>query len=307
MGKETIYTKHAPVFVLWACRETGVLDALRRGDTDPESIAEETGITERAATIGLAALVDLGYAQAHDGTFRPTERLQVFDPETPVTDRGILPHRLDSLENYMNLPEVMKSGTVGDVSGRELRNYVGGMAVIGDSTVRAGVTAAERVHPRPRRVLDVGGGIGRFSREFSRRGANVTLLEAPEIVDIVRPHLGETDIELVAGDALEDLPGGFDLVFSSRLTVSFSPAENERYFENVYEALESGGTIVDMEYVRGRSDAAAMFAVHMLTMSETGNTYPPDRYHSWLDGAGFRDSSVSTIPGTDFQAIAGKP
>jgi SAM-dependent methyltransferase len=305
MSAGTIYAKHAPVFVLWACRETGVLEALRSGPTDAGELATAAGITERAADISLSALASLGYAECDGETYRATEDLDAFDPETPVTEKGILPHRIDSLENYIELPERMRTGEYPDASERELRNYVGGMAVIGDGAVRAGVTAAEHAHPRPQRVLDVGGGIGRFSREFARRGAAVTLFDAPAVIDIVRPHLDEPAVDPVAGDALESLPSGFDLAFCGRLTVSFSPTENRRLFENVYEALEPGGTIACFEYVRGRSDVADLFGFHMLTLSETGNTYTQEQYRTWLDGAGFVETTVDGVPGTDFQMIVG--
>jgi SAM-dependent methyltransferase len=305
MSKETIYAKHAPVFALWTCRETGVLAVLREGPTNVESVAEATGITERAADILLSTLSSLGYAEETDGQYTPAEQLDAFDPETPVTDRGILPHRIDSLENYIALPERLEEGASPEVSERKLRNYIGGMAAIGDAPVRAGVSAAEHAHPRPQRVLDVGGGIGRFAEEFASRGADVTLLDNPAVIETVRPHVDDA-VELVAGDALSSLPEGFDLAFCGRLTVSFSPSENERLFENVYEALDPGGTVVCMEYVRGRSDLADLFGFHMLTLAETGNTYTDSQYQEWLDAAGFVDAKVTEVPGTDFQAIVGQ-
>lgn len=305
MSKETIYSKHAPVFVLWACRETGVLDVLRDGPVDATELAARTGITERAADISLSALADLGYAESAGGRYQSTDRLDVFDPETPVTDRGILPHRIDSLENYIDLPERMRTGEYPDPSERELRNYVGGMAAVGEGTVRAGVTAAEHVHPRPGRVLDVGGGIGRFGREFARRGADVTLVDIPPVIETVRPHIDESEVELVSGDALESLPAGFDLAFCGRLTVSFSPEEAEQFFENVYDSLEPGGTVVCLEFVRGRSDIADLFGFHMLTLSGNGNTHTEDQYRSWLEGAGFVRPDLRDVPGTDFCAVVG--
>lgn len=305
-ASETIYAKHGPVFLLWACRETGVIEALLDGRSDPAAVAEETEISRRAAEIVLDALAALGYAETRDGECRPTERLEAFDPETPITERGMLPHRVDSFGLYTNLPTAMQTGERPDFTEEGLRNYVAGMGTIDERVVRAGVTAAERVHPRPERVVDVGGGIGRFGREFAARGADVTLVDNPGVIDIVRPHLEESDLELVAGDALESLPGGFDLAFCGRLTEGFSPEENEQLFEVVHDALEPGGTIACMDYVRGRSGVAELFAVHMLAMSDTGNTYTEDQYRSWLEGAGFVEPEVRDVPGTDFQVTTAR-
>lgn len=306
MGSETIYSKHAPLFAVWACRETGVVDALLDGVSESTAIAEETGITDRAADVVLRALLDLGFVEMQDDEYAPTDRLEVLDTERPVPEKGILPHRLDIFENYQALPTVMQTEAYPEVSDRERRNYVGGMAAIGEPVVRAAVSVAERAHPRPGCVLDVGGGIGRFGREFANRGADVTLVDTPAVVERVRPHLADSDIEVSQGDALASLPSGFDLTFCGRLTVSFSPAENERLFANVYDSLRPGGTAVCTEFLRGRSPVAPMFGVHMLAMSETGNTYDEEQYRSWLDRAGFEHPEITDVPGTDFCAVIGR-
>jgi ubiquinone/menaquinone biosynthesis C-methylase UbiE len=180
------------------------------------------------------------------------------------------------------------------------------MAVVPDTVVRSGVTVAEHAHPRPDRVLDVGGGPARFSREFARRGANVTLLDREGVIDIVRPSVAEEyGIDFVAGDATESLPQGFDLVFSGRMTVSLSLEEVQRYFGNAFDALEPGGTFVCMEHVRGRAEVAERFAAHMMSMAGSGNTKTEEQYRTRLDRAGFVDVAVRDVPDTDFQAMIG--
>ncbi|AUX09909.1 SAM-dependent methyltransferase [Halalkaliarchaeum desulfuricum] len=305
-ASDTIYARHAPVFVLWACRETGIVDTLLEAPREPTEVAETTGVTERAAAVALDALVALGFAEERNGEYRPTDRLSAFDPETPIEERGILPHRLDSLEKYLALPTAMKGGDRPGFSETGLENYAAGMASVDGSLLRAAVTATEHAHPRPDCVLDVGGGIGRFGTEFARRGAAVTLVDRPGVIELARQHLEGSDVEPVPGDALESLPDGFDLAFCGRLTVGFSPAENERLFENVYEALDAGGTVACLEYVSGRSSIAPMFAVHMLAMSETGGTYTEEQYHTWLGRAGFVDVDVRDVPGTDCQLVIGR-
>lgn len=301
----TIYSDHGTLFLLRACRETGVIDALLGEAKAPRAVAEETGITERAARTVLATLVDVGYASESDGEYRATERLRGFDPATPVAERGMLPHRLDILENYLSLPDILRTGKYPEPDATDLENYVAGMATIDERVVRSAVTAAEHAHPRPERVLDVGGGIGRFAREFAQRGASVTLLDDPAVIDLVEPRLSGTGIELRKGDAVDSLPEGFDLAFCGRLTVSMSPDENESLFENLFAALEPGGTAACMEFVRDRSDAGPVFGFHMLAMSPTGNTYTAERYRSWLTDAGFVGASVDAVPGTDFQLVTG--
>lgn len=301
----TIYSDHGPLFLLRACRETGVIDALLEAAKAPETVAEETEITERAARTVLATLADLGYASESEGEYRATERLHGFDPETPVVERGMLPHRLDILENYLALPDLMRTGEYPEPDAADLEKYVAGMATIDERVVRGAVTTAEHAHPRPERVLDVGGGIGLFAREFARRGAAVTLLDNPAVIDLAEPHLEGTEIDLQGGDAVTSLPDGFDLAFCGRLTVSMSPEENEQLFENLFGALEPGGTAACMEYVRDQSAVGPLFGFHMLAMSPTGNTYTAEQYRSWFTDAGFVEVSVDAVPGTDFQLVTG--
>jgi len=306
MDENTIYNRHLDVFLLWACRETGVLDELLDGPKTAAEIADRTEVTERAAGITLDALADMDYVEQSEGEYVPTDEIRAFDPDTPPLARGMLPHRIDSLENYMALPETMRTEEPPEPTEEGFLNFVGGMAVVPDTVVRSGVTVAEHAHPRPDRVLDVGGGPAKFSREFARRGADVTLLDRGGVIDIVRPSVSEAyGIEWVGGDATESLPQGFDLVFSGRMTVSLSLDEVQRYFGNAYDALEPGGTFVCMEHVRGRAEVAERFAAHMMSMAGSGNTKTEEQYRTRLDRAGFVDVAVREVPDTDFQAMIG--
>lgn len=305
MENDPIYDQHLEVFLLWACRETGVLDALLDGPASASAVAEAAGVTDRAAFVSLETLVELGYADRDDAAYAATEALDGFRPETDLLDRGILPHRLDSLEHYMDLPELMRTGEAPEHTEAGLRNYMAGMATVDGSNVRAIVTAAEHAHPRPDRVLDVGGGPGKFSREFSRRGADVTTLDIPPVAELLEDHYADAGLDVVAGDARESLPTGFDLVFSARMISSFSPAELQSYLEQAFEALDPGGTLVCTERVWDRSEVARRFAVHMLTIAPDGHLYTEREYEEALGDAGFVETAVPDVPSTPYQAIVG--
>jgi len=306
MGSDSIYDRHHEVFLLWACRETGVFDALFAGHSRSETVAEHAGITDRASEIVLDALADSGYVRKIADGYEPTDALDGFDPETPPVERGILPHRVDSLENYIRLPETMRTGESPEPTEEGFKNYMGAMASIPEGTLRAIVTAAEHAHPRPDRVLDVGGGPGRFGAEFARRGAQVTLLDQPEVLNLLADHHADLDVDVVEGDARQSLPTGFDLVFSARMTVSLSLPGIREYFGNVFEALDSGGTFVAAEWVRDRADVAERFGLHMLSMSDVGNTYTENEYRLALESAGFIEPEIRDVPDTRFQLVVGQ-
>lgn len=294
------------LMTLRALREIGALETLLERRHDPVSLAAETEMTERAAEITLSALADWGYLQLEQEGYVATDRLRGIGDVDEVTTIGSLPHRLDYVEAYIQLPETLTGERPPEPDAQWRRNLTGSMATASAETVRATVTAAEHAHPRPERVLDVGGGPGNFAREFARRGAQVTLVDHPDVIELVSGMSTDERLELVGGDVLVDLPGTFDLAFCSRVTHMFSPAENRRLFENVRDALREGGTLVCTDYVRGRSDGAPGFAVHMLAQTDGGNTYEADDYRQWLQETGFTAIDVRDIPGMEIQAIVAR-
>lgn len=303
MSDDSIYNRHLDVFLLWACRETGVVDALLAGPKEPGQLAAETEIADAVAEPVLEGLVDLGYAERDGDRYGAADDLRGFDPDTPALERGILPHRVDSLETYLSLPEILRGGDGPEPTDEGFLNYVGAMATVDEKLVREAVTVAEHAHPRPERVLDVGGGAGWFGAEFSRRGADATLVDLPDVLDLLADHHADLGLDTVPGDARESLPEGFDLVFSARVTVNFPPEQLREYYGNVFEALSPGGTVVSTTRIRGRSPEAARFGVHMLTLPAEGTTHTEKEYLSALDDAGFVDVEVREVPDTQFQAV----
>lgn len=297
---------HEERLLLWAARETGVLDALSTEAGTPDEVSDATGITERAAEITVSALAAYDYLERIGDGYEPTGRALGFLTKTDIRSIGSEPHALDTLSRWVALPETMRTGDIPDPPENWTRNFMGAMAAVDESTVRASVTAAEHARPRPDRVLDVGGGPGSFAREFAWRGADVTLFDQPDVIEVVSPLLESEPIDLVGGDMLDTLPTGFDLAFCSRITHMFGPDENRELLENCYEALSSGGAVVCTDFVRGRSDRAPIFAVNMLAQTERGNTYSEDEYHEWLAEAGFADVGTRDVPGTEMQAIVGR-
>lgn len=306
MDEDAIYNSHLEVFLLWACRETGVLETLLDGPKTAETVADRAGVTERAARIALDGLADIGHVERTDEGYVATDGLAGFDPETPVLDRGMLPHRIDSLEKYMHLPETMRTGEPPGHTEAGFHNFVGAMATMDDATVREVVTTAEHRHPRPDQVLDVGGGPGSFAAEFAARGADVTLVDREGVLDLLADHHDDLGVAVSPGDARDSLPTGFDLVFSARMTSSFTPADLRDYFSNAYAALEPGGTLVCAERVRGYSEMAERFAVHMLAVFENGDTHGWDAYRSALEDVGFADPSIQEVPRTEYQIVTGR-
>jgi hypothetical protein len=56
-----------------------------------------------------------------------------------------------------------------------------------------------------------------------------------------------------------------------------------------------GGCIAILDFVRGLSEFAALFAITMLLATEAGGTYTLEEYGSWLGEAGFTGIRCTAI------------
>ncbi|WP_276299983.1 class I SAM-dependent methyltransferase [Halorussus lipolyticus] len=310
--------------LLWAARETGVLEAVVTDAETPAEVAASAGVTERSARITLDAMAELGYLEVVAGEDAGADAEEQLDKQYEITNRalgfvakadvrsiGSVPHTLDCVDRWIRLPETMQTGELpdSDPSDDWTANFVGAMANIDDAAVRASVTAAVHRNPDAERVLDAGGGPGVFAKEFVRRGFDVTLVDQPDVIDIDRRFLEHEPIELVEGDITDELPGeegDFGLVFCSRVAHSLGPDENRRFVSHAYDALEPGGAVVLTDTVRGRADGSALFGAHMLAQTENGDTYTEEQFGNWLRDAGFVDVEIRDVPGLDQQVIAGR-
>ncbi|MFB6154450.1 MAG: class I SAM-dependent methyltransferase [Haloferacaceae archaeon] len=319
------------LFLLWAARRTGVLDALTRHAGTAAEVADATDVSERAARIAVRTLADLGFLERVDGgesartdrsdgtergdaEYEITNRALGFLAKRDVRSIGRLPHALDELESLTALPETMVRGTPPAPSDDHLRNRLGAHYATDESVVRACVTAAVHERPDAGLVFDVAGGAGVYAVEFARRGYETTLVDDPAAIDVVEPLLSKRNVSLAAG-APDDLPAGGgdasesggtspDLVFAGDLTHRLSPAENRAFLGAAHDALAPDGALVLTDAVRGRSEAATRVAVTALASGD-GDAYDEATYRDWLADAGFRDVRVSDVPGTDRQAVAG--
>jgi len=289
---------------LRAVRETGVLDAVVTDADTVDAVAEETGVTERAASIGVETLCDLGFLHRTDEGFEPTNRMLGFLSKTDLRSVGSLPHELDTLDDWIALPETMRTGDRPTPSPDATRNRLGAMAALDEGDVRAAVTAAVHEHPDADTVLDAYGGAGTFSREFARRGYDVTLADTPEVVEVDEPLLEHEPVTLQATDPLDGVDGTYDLVFCANTARTLSPEANEQLLNALYDAVASGGTVVHVDRLRNHAEHPGLLAAEMLARTDGGDAYAEADFGEWFAAAGFEHPRVSDVPGTRSQAVA---
>ncbi|WP_256297906.1 methyltransferase domain-containing protein [Haloarchaeobius salinus] len=320
------------LFLLWAARETGVLDALLSDADTPSEVAERTDVTERAARLAVEGLADAGFFRDVGGVYEPTNRALGFLAAADLRSVGRFPAELDDLDALGQLPETMRGGgpPVGDDDATEqapdgtttawTRNRLGRVQATDEATVRACVTAAQHVAPDGR-VVDIGGAPGTYAVEFARRGYDVTLLDSTDRLDASASLLAREPVESVTWELPDDegsntetsdeggstaLPvDGVDCAFVPLRTSDRSAAANRRLVAAAADALAPGGWLVVVDYLRGRSPAARARTVHRLALG-SGEAHEPANYRDWFEAAGLRAVQVRDVPGTDRQAVLGQ-
>ncbi|WP_410765695.1 class I SAM-dependent methyltransferase [Haloferax sp. DFSO60] len=290
--------------LLWAARESGVIDALTTNAGTAEQVADEAGIDPRAARLTVDALESMGFIKRVGDEFEITNRALGFLAKRDVRSIGRLPNALDRFSLYAALPETMATGDAPPFPDDWARNRLGAHDATDEAVVRACVTSAVRANPRAERVLDFGGKSGVFAREFRARGYDVTFLDDGEMVEIVRPLLSRAGIDLVAGDVTNPPVSEFDLVFADDAFVGHDPDSAKRVVEAVYDALAPGGTAVFIDALSNRCSVATTTqrAVDALAYGR-GECYDEEQVRKWVSDAGFERPTIRDIPGTDAQAI----
>lgn len=301
------------LLLLRAARETGVLDALTTDAGTAQEVAAETGVTERAAEVTIAALEARGYLTFVEGEgYEPTNRMLGFLTTTDLRSIGETPRLLDVADALVDLPDTMRTGDSPDHHEDFLVHDLGARRAESESNVRARVTAAVREAPTAQRVLVVGDGPGEHAREFAERGSDVTLVEAPEVVATVEPLLAHEPVTLEPRDPDDPLPAGFDLVFVPRAFRRHGAERNRNGVERVATALDGGGTAVfadvfaDADSDSRSGDTHVALAAELLATTRAGRVYDQSTVLDWLSETALGSCRVVSIPGVAEDAVVGE-
>jgi hypothetical protein len=296
------------LFLLWAARRSGILDAILDSAGTPDEVATDAGVTEDAAHVVVESLADLGFVRDVGGEYEITNRALGFLAKRDVRSIGRLPHTLDLFDYWCALPETMERGEAPDPPAEWTRNRLGAHAAADDAAVRARVTAAVRENPAAERVLDVRGASGVYATEFAARGFDATLVDGPDVIAAVAPMLDHRDVRTVVSEDPGAWPVDdeqFGLAFAADVTSGLDPAANRALCSAAFDALEPGGTVVLVDTLRDGSSDAVAARVRALGVGR-GDAYPKATYREWLRDAGFTDVAVRRVPGDDRAAVVAR-
>ena len=295
--------------IMLAAAELDVFGALSKRPGTAASTASALGCDVRAMTILLDALAALRLLikTAEEYTLAPGVA-ETLTAESPRTVLAMAQHQANCLRNWAQLAMVVKTGvpapdlpTVQGERGNQ-EAFIGAMHNISQPVADAVIQALAPFNFT--HLLDVGGASGTWTMALLRAcpGARATLFDLPHVMPMARQRLEASGfgsrVTLVPGDFYTDpLPAHADLVWISAIVHQNSRAENRALFSKAFKCLEPGGEVavrdILMETDRTWPTAGALFAINMLTATDSGGTFTLDELQEDLESAGFGNVRVA--------------
>lgn len=304
--------------VLQACVQLDLFERLHAAPRSPDDLAADTGLDPAALQRLLGAAVAIGlFERCGDG------RLTLGPLGAPLVGNGavlaMVRHHPAFYADLADPLALLRRGAPGGgqvaahwpYAGHDRPQALDGGSVSAYTDLMAASQplVAQLLldsHPfeRAQRLLDVGGGSGRFLMAAARRapGLALHLFDLPAVVARAAPALAEaglTDrVRLHGGDFLRDpLPGGMDTVTLVRVLHDHDDPAALGLLRRAHAALEPGGALLVAEPMAGTTGAAGMADAYLdlyLWAMGQGVTRSAARITEMLTAAGFE--SVRECP-----------
>ena len=290
-----------PQVVLMAALKVGLIEALLDAPLRPAEVAEKLALDGRATLRVVSVLVDAGYLERQgDSVMVAPEARALLDPSDAAFVGDRLLHLHDLLVRWGQLPQVLRDGgpARSERTPESLRAFIGSMRVGARERAQPLADRLAALFPATQTVLDIGGGPGTQALAFQERDWQVTVLDFPEVIDLMADDLAQAGIATIKRDATKGIPAQeFDLVFCGNLFHSMSPEECAAVVDGAADALRGGGALAIFDFLQGTGLPSSLFAVNMLVATSGGDVYGERDYRRWCEAAGLRDFAVHEVPG----------
>ena len=311
--------------IFLTANDLGLFTAIGDEGRSAAELAETLQVNPRALGLLLNALAAIGLLSREGDLFvnHPVVYEHLGDLETY---RGaIFRHIHHCWEAWNHLPEVVRTGrpdfiaeenALGD-DDEWTRDFIRGM---NDVTKELAPHVVPQLGLEEARVLlDVGGGPGTYAAAFQQAWPNLTevmIFDLPESLAIGREHLqqwGLADrVSFHPGDFhAVPLPSGADAIWLSQVLHSQNEAGCRSLIGKMFAALNPGGRLLIHEFLLNDDlvspPLAAIFAVHMLVMTDGGRTYSGAELGAWMREVGFVDVEILKVSDDTAVVAARKP
>lgn len=299
--------------VISAWNDLEIFTALADG---PRLLSELPG-DPRAIAITTPVLKHLGLIRGDE------TRIGLTETGAELLASGGLPtaKNFEFLEGLGQMGRIVKEGgplnpddvTDGGVRLHNIERSRGFLDYLYDGAAKTSATCFEWLAPdlpKSARVLDVGGGHGRYVKRFVDAGHHGALFDFEPIVEYARDRHGDT-LAYFAGnfrDADAQFGGPYDLIFLSNIVHGEPSAENADLMQRLARCLAPGGRIVikDMfiDAHGAQSEFAVFFGLTMLYYTRRGESPTVQSAKAWLTAAGLSDIALINMGG--YELLSGR-
>jgi len=312
------------ICILGAAAELDMLTPLIRSPMSATDLAQLRATDIRATVMLLDALAAMEILHK-SGDATPLYCVrddfhELLDIDHPKTFVPMLRHRMTCIRQWSELARVLKSGEpqkrVPSILGpaEDYRSFVLAMNSVGINMVSGMVDALEQAGCLNfQHLLDVGGASGTYTLEILKRRPNIwaTIFDLPPAIEEARKRFVGTDYEsqirFVSGDFyVDELPTGCDFAWVSAIIHQFDRQHARALYAKIFRALQPGGMVAVRDFVMQPNRIApfdgAMFAINMLSATQTGMCYTYDEVQEDLELSGFADVRYA-IPADTMGAV----
>jgi SAM-dependent methyltransferase len=249
--------------VIQACAQFGVFSQLSSSALSADKLAGRCHISVRGTQALLTALHALDIAEQSEGKWQLVPGIA-----KQLSDEDMLAGLVGGYQDWLTLEEAVRTGkaTVEPSFRRDsatMQQFLVNMHF--SSQPIAQELASKLPVSAPRRVLDVGGGIGTYAVAICKRfrHAQAVVLELPEVAAVGERLLARTNlahrINFLAGDYLSDpFPSDNDLILMCNILHQERPKSVRLLFQKAAGALIDDGWLLIHETLLEDDDVPSL-------------------------------------------------
>lgn len=224
-------------------RQSGLLAALLKSKISTGN--DLSGRKERAMSLMLSALVELGYATRDGSTFYASKELAKLSADASF-NWSALPTFIESGEPWAKLDESLQATEKFYSDFFESVRYTQDLRTAADEI-------ANQLPPSAEEILDVGAGTGVWSLAYAQlnKQARTTAVDLPRVLETsFMPNATRLGIQHrcthVAGDfhEIRFAEAKYDMVILGSMVHFVKESKASKFFNSIAKALKPGGTLL---------------------------------------------------------------